>query len=438
MPFHQPEVEQLNEQALRALQQDRLAILLRRTVDANPFYRAKLVDAGVEADAGSIERLPFTTRAEIEADQRAHRPYGTNSAVASPAFQRLHQTSGTSGEPVRWRDTPESWQWWKHCWRTVFRAGGIDSSDRILFPFSFGPFIGFWAAFEAAAEMGSFCLPAGGMTTAARLRYLIEHEITVLCCTPTYALRLADLARAEEIDLLNSPVRALVVAGEPGGNITSTRTRIESAFGARVLDHAGMTEIGAWGFECIERPGGLHVMESEFIAELIDPETAEPVPAGGLGELVLTNLGRVASPLIRYRTGDRVRLERGPCACGRHFAWLPGGVLGRIDDMMLIRGNNVFPSALENIVRAFDAVAEFAIEVRGTGDLAELVLSVEPVPSAADLRLGERIVETIQDRLHFRPVVVMVKCGSLPRFEMKAKRVIRSTSDKGGSQGEGL
>ncbi|MFQ5461983.1 MAG: phenylacetate--CoA ligase family protein [Phycisphaerae bacterium] len=437
MPFHRPEVEQLGEQALRALQREKLSRLLQRTYQANPFYRAKLAEVGADPSACSVADLPFTTRAEIEADQQEHPPYGTNLAGPKSAFRRLHQTSGSTGEPVRWLDTPASWAWWLLCWRTIFRAGGIDSGDRFFFPFSFGPFIGFWAAFEAATEMGAFCLPAGGMTTVARLRYLIKHDITVLCCTPTYALRLADVARAEGIDVAHLSVRAIVVAGEPGGNIPSTRSRIESAFGARVLDHAGMTECGAWGFECIERPGGLHVLESEFIAEVIDPETGAPVPDGVAGELVLTNLGRTSSPLIRYRTGDRVRWERGACACGRCFAWLPGGVLGRVDDMILIRGNNVFPAAIENIVRAFDDVAEFAIEVKGTGDLVELVLSVEARPDSKDGRLGERIAETIQHRLHFRPSVVMVEDGSLPRFDMKAKRVIRSTWNATDSPGDG-
>ncbi len=185
-----------------------------------------------------------------------------------------------------------------------------------------------------------------------------------------------------------------------------------------------MTELGPWGFECVEAPGGMHVMEHEFVAEVVDAESSEPVPDGGPGELVLTNLGRLGSPLIRYRTGDRVRLTRGRCSCGRWFARVEGGILGRADDMLVVRGNNVFPSAIEGIVRSFDEVAEFQIEVDGRGALVELVIRIDPVPGAQD-GLDRRLTEVLQDRLHFRPKVVVVAAGSLPRFEMKAQRVVR-------------
>ncbi|MCH7885603.1 MAG: prolyl oligopeptidase family serine peptidase, partial [Planctomycetes bacterium] len=304
-------------------------------------------------------------------------------------------------------------------------AGG-DYGDRFFFPFSFGPFIGFWAAFEAAAELGNFCLPAGGMTTTARLEYMLDHAATVVCCTPTYALRMAEVADREGIDLRSSSVRLLIVAGEPGGSIPAVRSRIEEDWCARVIDHVGMTEIGAYGFECVEAPGGLHVIESEFVAEVIDPTTCEVLPDGRVGELVLTNLGRRGSPLIRYRTGDQVLLTRDRCRCGRWFARIEGGIRGRLDDMLIIRGNNVFPSAIEGLLREYREVSEFRLVVDRAGSMADLHIEVEPDPERDAGDLAHRIETSVRDRFHFKPRVTLVSAGSLPRFEMKARRLIRN------------
>jgi phenylacetate-CoA ligase len=266
------------------------------------------------------------------------------------------------------------------------------------------------------------CLPGGGMSSAARLRHLLDHEASVVFCTPTYALRLAEVARAEGIDLPASPVRALIVAGEPGGSIPATRARIESAWGARVFDHNGLTEVGPMGIECVENPAGLHLLEGDYIIEVLNPESLQPVPAGEIGELVVTNLNRLGSPVIRYRTGDRVRVDPKPCPCGRVFLRLDGGILGRTDDMIHVRGNNVYPAALEGILHRFPEVAEYRVEVRQNGALAELRIDVEPA-GAASADLAERIGKTIRDELWFKPEVAIVSPGTLPRSEMKAKRI---------------
>ena len=416
------EQERLGGDELASLQRRRIAAMMERVLASNPFYAKKFSGMAFDAETSNVQSLPFTTRQEIQQDQQDHPPYGTNLTYPIDRYVRQHQTSGTSGRPLRWLDSADDWAWFRHCWGIIYRAADVGPQDRFIFPFSFGPFIGFWAAFESAVAMGNLCLPAGGMTTSARLRYLMENEVTVVACTPTYALRMAEVATDDGIDLAGSSVRMLIVAGEPGGNVPSTRARIESAWGARVFDHAGMTEIGPWGFECVEAPGGMHVIESEFIAELIDPDGDQPVPDGEIGELVLTNLGRLGSPLIRYRTGDQVRLTRGPCACGRSFARVEGGILGRSDDMVIIRGNNVFPSAIEGILHGFDEVAEFRVEVDQGASVTELRIEVEPGSSQGADRLGQRIDRALRDRLHFRPVVRMVAPGTLPRFEMKAQR----------------
>lgn len=422
-----PRVSEGAAPPLHPQQRRKLAAMLAEILPGNAFYRRKLAGIRFDAQRDSITNLPFTTRGELEADQRDNPPYGTNLSYPPSRYSRMHQTSGsTSGAPLRWLDTAESWRWWQDCWRTIYSAAGISAADRLVFPFSFGPFAGFWGAFESAASMGALCLAAGGMTSGARLQMILDNAATVVCCTPTYALRLAEVAAEQKLNLARSSVRALVVAGEPGGSIPAVRRQIEAAWGARVFDHCGMTEIGPLGFECQERPLQLHVNEDEFIVEVIHPLTTLPVDDGETGELVVTNLGRLGSPVIRYRTGDRVVLRRGMCACGRDFAVLDGGILGRVDEMFVVRGTNVFPSALEAALRQFPEIAEFRVIIRKKQPLVEVSIQVEPAAGLASASaLVERVAEAIHDRFHFRAEVVAVAPGSLPRFEMKARRFVR-------------
>jgi phenylacetate-CoA ligase len=225
------------------------------------------------------------------------------------------------------------------------------------------------------------------------------------------------------LDLRASAIRSTIHAGEPGASVPGVRARIEAAFGARCHDHTGMTELGATGFTC-EFQAGVHLIESEFVFEVIDPQTLEPVPPGTRGELVATNLGRAGMPLIRYRTGDLVMLDESPCECGRTFARLPGGILGRADDMLVVRGVNIFPSAIEGVLREFPEVSEFRIEVFSRRSMAELKVLLEPV-SDANGGLADRVAARLQDQLLLRVPCELVSSGSLPRFELKARRVVR-------------
>jgi len=355
-------------------------------------------------------------------DQADHPPYGEILTWPLSRYSRLHQTSGTSGRPLRWLDTPESWQWLLHCWEMMYRIAGVGPGDRLFFAFSFGPFLGFWTAFETAARLGYLCLPAGGMSSGARLRFLEDNQATVVLCTPTYAVRLAEVATETGVDLASFGVRMVIVAGEPGGSIPATRSRIAAAWGARVFDHWGMTEVGALGIECPENAAGLHLLETECWPEVIDPVTCEPVLPGQLGELVLTNFGRWGSPLIRYRTGDLVRVDPGPCPCGRSLIRLAGGILGRADEMIYVRGNNLYPSALEAILRRFPEVAEYRVEVDQSGSLPVVRVEVEPAHAEMAKSVAERVDRVIRDELLFRAEVRTVAPGSLPRYEMKAQR----------------
>jgi phenylacetate-CoA ligase len=429
MPLMPP--EGASRADLARLQGERLALLLREALPLNGFYARKFAEAGLDPATVStpddLRRLPFTTKAELLADQEAHPPFGTVHTYPATRYTRYHQTSGTSGRPLRWLDTPWSWTSLLDLWTALFRIAGITPADRLFFPFSFGPFLGFWTAFEAAARYGCLCLPGGGMSSTARLRFLLDNAATVVLCTPTYALHLTDVARREGIDLPGSAVRALVVAGEPGGNIPATRQRIEEGWGARLFDHNGMTETGPLGIECREGPGGLHLLETACVAEVVDP-AGRPVPPGAPGELVVTSLTRPGSPLIRYRTGDLVCVDPRPCPCGRSLVRLDGGIRGRVDDMIVIRGNNFHPGALQRILHRFAEVAEYRVEVDGTGALPVLRVQVEPHPAAADSpRLAARVDQAIRDELLFRAEVVVVAPGSLPRFEMKSQRVVRKT-----------
>jgi phenylacetate-CoA ligase len=415
---------------LNRLQSERLAALLDEILPANRFYARKFAAAGLSRDAiasiADLPRLPFTTKAELLQDQAEAPPYGTVLTYPLERYCRLHQTSGTAGRPLRWLDTPESWSWMLGCWQTFLRMAGVGRDDVLFFPFSFGPFLGFWTAFEAGLRLGCLCLPGGSMSSTARLRFLLENRATVVLCTPTYALRLAEVAQQEGIDLRESGVKALLVAGEPGGSIPATRRRIEAVWGARVVDHNGMTETGPLGVECPVRPGGVHLLESEYVAEVIDPDTGGPVPAGTPGEVVITSLGRWGSPLLRYRTGDLVCASAEPCPCGRALMRLEGGIRGRVDDMIVLRGNNFHPSALQTILHRFAEMAEYRIAIDRSHALPVLRVEVEPCDASDGPALADRVSQAIRDELLFRAEVIAVTPGSLPRFEMKAQRVVQS------------
>src|SRR5438874_11913843 len=293
----------------RDTQWKRLAAKLPELRRENRFSRAKLSDR-----SSQLSDLPFPTKAELSDDQAATPPFGTNLTYPLERYVRLHQTSGTTGRPLRFLDTAESWEWWRECWDPVYRAAGVTASDRIFFAFSFGPFVGFWSAFAGAERLGALCLIGGAMTTIERVAAIVATEATVVMCTPTYALRLAEAAREEGIDLARSALRVSIHAGEPGASIPATPQRIEKELGVESFDHTGATEVGPHGFSCSARDG-VHINEADFIAEIIG--TDGEVRDEGDGELVLTNLGRWCMPIIRYRTGDRVHATRGTCSCGR-------------------------------------------------------------------------------------------------------------------------
>jgi len=424
------EVEQLDRSGLAECQGRRLSELLQAIHGRNQFYTRKLQDAGIDISSlrfpEDFRRVPLTTKAELNADQAASPPWGTAFTEPLGRYTRYCQTSSTTGRPLRWIDTNESWQWLLECWKAVYRGARVKPGDRVFFPFSFGPFLGFWAGFEAGPQIGLHCVPGGGMSSQIRLSMIETIGATVVCCTPTYALRLAEIAEHERRrPLSEGTVRMLIVAGEPGGSIPATRERIERSWGARVIDHHGLTEVGPVSFECWEAPGSLHINEAEFIAEVIDVRTGEEVEDGQTGELVLTNLGRTASPVIRYRTGDLVVRRREPCPCGRTWARLEGGILGRADDMVNIRGVNVYPVGIESVVRRLPEVVEFRSVVSRQGSMRSLRLEIEVAPEFEDSNaVASRVAYHLREALGLSVNVLVVESGTLPRFEMKANRFV--------------
>lgn len=426
MPYFDQAIETMPRRELQALQLEKLGALFEQIDGRNRFYTQKFKTAKIAPrDIRSLHdlaRIPFTTKAELVQAQADAPPFGTNATFDETSYTRVHQTSGTTGAPLRVVDTEESWDWWGRCWGYVLAGAGLTSSDRLFLPFSFGPFIGFWAAVEGARHIGALMIPGGGRDSQQRLNLIEELDVTAICTTPTYALRLAEVAREIGFDLAGSSVHATIHAGEPGANVPAIKERIEKAWGAKCFDHAGASEVGAHSFECEEQPGGTHVIESEFIAEVIDPKTGKHLGAGEVGELVITNLGRVGYPVIRYRTGDLVRVNYDRCACGRTLMRFEGGVLGRADDMVIIRGVNVFPSAIENLIRRFEGIVEFQVIVANDGELRTLEIQIEVSEQVDALATRDGVQQTISNALGLKPNVQLVPNESLPRFELKAKR----------------
>ncbi|MEN1678580.1 MAG: phenylacetate--CoA ligase family protein [Planctomycetota bacterium] len=420
----------MDRTALQAMQLEKLNALLSEARARNPLYAHKLQAAPASLESlEQLATLPATTKEELQPVGAGDR-FACNLTYPIGRYVRYHQTSGTRGRPMAVLDTADDWRWWLDCWQYVLDAAGFAPAEdakahavnqRAMLAFSFGPFIGFWSAFDALAARGVMVIPGGGMNTRARLDLIEKAAPTSLFCTPNYALHLAEAAANEGVRLAELPVETIVVAGEPGGSVPAVRERIESAFNARVADHAGASEVGAWGYGYSGDGGaegtGLHIIESEFLAEFISVDTGRPATEGELSHLLLTTLGRRGSPVIRYRTGDLVRPRWQNAGGGDNSVFLEGGVLGRADDMMVIRGVNIFPSAVEQVLRGFPEVVDFRLTARKRGEMDELVIEVED-------NLGDpgRIADELQLRLGLRVDVRLAPKMSLPRTEGKSRR----------------
>ncbi len=428
--YLEPEIERRSRATMTRWQSVRLREQVRHAAANSPFYRRKLKAAGVRPalirTTADLGRLPFTTKDELKENQAAKPPWGDVLAVPLAEVLRVHLTSATTGRPLAFLDTREDWRGFYHSYARSLYAYGVRKTDVVMAAFSYGPWIGYWSGFYAAQDLGCLVFPVGGLSTDQRIDALLHYPITVLGCTPSYALFLAEHARQKGIDLAkDTRIRITWHTGEPGASIPATKARIETAFGARAYDLPGLTEIAAWGFECDARAGLTHVHEDYCYPEVLD-EADRPVGPGGRGELVFTSLYRRAMPLLRYRTRDIVQRADRKCPCGRTLTAFEGGVLARLDDMKKIRGIIVYPRRIEEIVRPHAAVDEFQVVFRRDAGLDDILVRIDPSPSLSVLErdgLRARLEESLRTGLGLRTTVEMTEPGALPRWDHKAKRV---------------
>lgn len=413
---------------LRAWQDERLRLLLLE-LSTNQFYQEKFGFAGMKMSeargAADLNALPFTTKSELAAEQLEHPPYGRLLTYPLSRYRYLHQTSGTTGRPLRWLDTPEDWETFLRCWVEVYRGAGVTENDLVFCAFSFGPYVSHWTGIEGARHAGALAISGGGMSSEQRLRAVLDNRCTVLVCTPTYALHLAEVAERIGLDIHSSDIRVTIHAGEPGASVPNVKRRIEESWGARCFDHAGATEVGAWAFDCQAEDGAIHLNELQFIFEVIDPKTCRAVDEGTRGELVITTLGRPGMPVLRYRTGDLVEMTTEPCECGRTLARIRGGVLGRADDMLSVRGVNVYPSAIDDLIRAVPSIVEYEVEIRRVSEMDDLLLKIETDGRRPFAEVEQAIFAAFRAQLNIRVSVAQAVAGSLPRYEFKARRYKR-------------
>jgi phenylacetate-CoA ligase len=399
--------------------EERVQELIELVRERNPFQRARL------ADVAAFDDVPLLTKRELVEDQASHPPFGTNLTYPLEGYTHLHQTSGTTGPPLRVLDTAEDWAWWRNLFADTLAVAGVARGDRVALAFSFGPHVQFWAAKDGLAELGAMGVPLGGMSSVQRLQTIDEVGAGALMCTPTYALRLLEVALDQRLESALESVQRVICTGEPGASLPAVRSRIEEGFGARCFDHAGLTEAGPFGYPCPEG-GGLHVYEREFVCEILDSEL-RPAAPGERGELVLTPLRRTGFPVLRYRTGDVVVNAEDHCPSGHEERWLPGGIVGRTDDMVVIRGMNVYPSAIEEAVRRVGDTGEFRITFYSEpGGMDEIKLEVELSEGGA----ARRLQEIMRQQLGLRVRVVPVAPGMLPRVDGKARRVVDDRSPR--------
>jgi phenylacetate-CoA ligase len=428
--YYQPDLEKANQDELENYQWKLLRDLIETTYDRNIFYRKKWNVSGFRnvhdiKSFSDFKNLPFTTRDELSETQLNYPPYGENLTWPIERYTHWHRTSGTKGKPLVVLGTIDDWNSQARTWCYNFSGVSLKPGDRIFIAFSFGPFQGLWGVVTGAEMAGIMMIPGGGMHTIPRLQFILQYKPTVIVCIPSYAIRLAETACENNIDLHQSSIRVLLHGGEPGASIPSVRSRIEDAWHAKSFDTTGVTEVGHFGFECLNQ-SGVHVIESEFLAEVFEPGTSNPVSDGKVGELVLTALCRTGMPAIRYRTGDIVQMTREKCDCGRTFSRLIGGVKGRMDGMITVRGINVYPSTIEDCLMSFPEIAEFHVDIFDKLGMKEIEVKIEPHgldpsgPEAIDLK--EKVRQGLYQRLYLRADVVIVNPGSIPRPPGKAKR----------------
>ncbi len=431
-PYWNPYLETLPRERLRALQLAKFKRIFQWTWEHSRFHRSLYDAAGIApADIRTFEdirRVPKVEKSMMRDIQgKDPFPYGDALCVPLEEVSAFRQTSGTTGRPVYQPDTWQDWEWWAECWAYILWAQGYRPRDRVFIPFGYNIFVAFWAGHYAAEKLGCEVVPGGVLDTQARILKIQELRATAMMATPTYVLGMADTAKNKMgIDPTALTIDKITCAGEPGASIPTTKRRMEQAWNARVYDHAGATEIGAWSFECRAQPGGMHVNEAFFLVEIEDLQTGEIIEEPGRrGKMVITALDRYAQPCVRFDAKDVIEWDERACDCGRTFRLVKGGVVGRADDITKVKGVLLAPAAIEEVVRGIEGLGnEYEVVVDRPGDIDRITLKVELMPGAenraaeieAQLKDQLRLKTNLGYRLEFHDY------GHLPRYEVKARR----------------
>jgi phenylacetate-CoA ligase len=412
------------------LQLRRVQAAIRHAYTHSAMYRRRYDQAGVRPEAirtwgDFIAKVPALDKKDILEAQALRPPYGTALAVPENRIAYRFQTSGTTGVPLLIPMTWESCVLYGEPWAYLFWSVGLRPGDAVFFPFNWGTFIGFWAAYWGVRRLGGTVISGGGLDTRARLQMLLQARPAAVVGTPTYLLHLAEVAHEANVRLPDARVRVLATAGEPGASIPTTRRAIEEAWGAKVYELYGIGEVGSIGPGCPGQ-GGVHLCE-DVAASLVIGADGRPVAEGEVGEHLVTSFGQHAQPLIKYRSHDLVRWRRGRCPdCGRTWITFPGGVLGRTDHMILIKGTNVYPTAVEAIVGEVRGLSEHLEAHVSRGDAGDrMAVKVEAsagVQGEMYAEMGRRAEELLRRRIGVRIGVEVLAPGALPRYELKSQR----------------
>jgi len=428
--YWNPLLETMDREKLRNLQLKKFKRIFEWAYYNSPFYKKLYKDAGIEPGDiktyEDIKRVPKIDKGMLRNTQNKEPfPYGDILAVPLTEITEFRQTSGTTGTPVYQADTWQDWEWWSECWAYILYAQGYRDTDRLFLPFGYNIFVAFWACHYAAEKLGCEVVPGGVLDTEARILKMQELKCTAFAATPTYVLGMADTAKKMGIDPKSIGIKKITCAGEPGASIPTTRKRIEDAWGAKVYDHIGATEIGAWSYMCTVQKG-LHVNEAFFLVEIEDTETGEIIeePMKN-GKMIITAFDRYAKPCIRFDSKDVIRWADYDCECGRTFRCIDGGVIGRADDITKVKGVLLAPTAIEEVVRSFEELSdEYEVIVTKKGDIDDIILKIEIKPGYESRQ--EDILKKLRDHLRVKTnlgyKIEMHPYGSLPRYALKAKR----------------
>jgi phenylacetate-CoA ligase len=430
-----PLLEAMPRDRLRELQLKKFQRLARWAYERSPFYRRLYDQAGMSpGDIRSFADIARTPKMEKQMMRDIQGvepyPYGDMLCVPLDEVSTYRQTSGTTGQPVYQADSWQDWEWWSEAWASLLYAQGYRNSDRVFLPFGYNVFVAFWAGHYGAEKLGCEVVPGGVLNTEARLLKMQELRATAMMATPTYVLNMAEVARtrlgldpAEDLH-----VRRITCAGEPGANIPATKQRMEEAWGAKVYDHIGATEIGAWSFECLEQPGGLHVNEGLFLVQIEDLESGELIEEPGIpGKMIVTALDRFAQPCIRFDSKDIIQWHEQACPCGRTYRLIKGGVIGRADDITKVKGVLLAPTAIEDVVRSIPELGdEYEVLVTKQGDADHIALTVELRPEAGSSRkdVQAELVSRLRLKTNLGYELRFVPFGTLERYEQKARRFV--------------